>query len=261
MPLIPFYRKIRKNLSDEHRFFQYSRYALGEIILVVVGILIALQINNWNEDRKSRKIEVKLLKELHNDLEVTLEEIEGDIPNLKSQMNVADHLIRFANDPKNIHVSAEQFIDTFGYFYWNVKMYPRTIAYQNLRSMGFDLFSNDSIRYLTADMFDRRLLRVAYWENRVYQKQERLIEKMSDHFISCKYKVSQTSSGLDNMYLYAPKDFQDLSNNVSILNELANMQNDRQMQLRLYMELRGFILQLIHMIEEEIGENISAATD
>jgi hypothetical protein len=44
--MIPFFRKTRKKLADDNKFFKYSRYAIGEIVLVVIGILIALQINN-----------------------------------------------------------------------------------------------------------------------------------------------------------------------------------------------------------------------
>jgi hypothetical protein len=52
--MIPFFRKIRKKMADDNRPLKYMRYAIGEIVLVVIGILIALQINTWNEDRKKR---------------------------------------------------------------------------------------------------------------------------------------------------------------------------------------------------------------
>mgnify|MGYP001828343958 FL=1 len=59
--MINFFRKIRKQLADDNQFFKYSRYAIGEIVLVVVGILIALQINNWNESQVLRqKVTVQL---------------------------------------------------------------------------------------------------------------------------------------------------------------------------------------------------------
>jgi len=48
--MIPFFRKIRKKLADDNKPMKYARYAIGEIVLVVMGILIALQINNWNEE-------------------------------------------------------------------------------------------------------------------------------------------------------------------------------------------------------------------
>ena len=70
--MIPFFRKIRYKLAKENQFFNYSRYAFGEIVLVVVGILIALQINTWNEERKEIKTEHLVLTEIREDLIVVL---------------------------------------------------------------------------------------------------------------------------------------------------------------------------------------------
>ncbi|MDF0718210.1 DUF6090 family protein [Muricauda sp. 334s03] len=53
--MIKFFRKIRQRLLNENRFSKYLLYAIGEIVLVVIGILIALQINNWNESRRSQE--------------------------------------------------------------------------------------------------------------------------------------------------------------------------------------------------------------
>ena len=58
--MIKFFRHIRKNLLVENKTSKYFKYAIGEIILVVIGILIALQINNWNESRKSNQLEQAL---------------------------------------------------------------------------------------------------------------------------------------------------------------------------------------------------------
>jgi hypothetical protein len=79
-------RKIRRRLLTENRFTQYLLYALGEIILVVIGILIALSINNWNEDRKLKKQEVALLN-------YTLENIERDSLIVLDVLNTLDTLI------------------------------------------------------------------------------------------------------------------------------------------------------------------------
>jgi len=62
--MINFFRKIRQQLLTENKFSKYLLYAIGEIFLVVIGILIALQINNWNEDRKDRKAETQALIDL-----------------------------------------------------------------------------------------------------------------------------------------------------------------------------------------------------
>lgn len=251
--MIPFFRKIRKSLSDQAQFVRYSRYAIGEIALVVIGILIALQINNWNESMKLRKVEVKLLEELRNDLHVTLDELKTDIPNLKAQMLLADRLIQYGSQEQDENYSPEKFLDSFGYFNWNVKMYPRTIAYQNLKALGFDLFTNDSIKYLTAEIFDRKLSRVKLWEDMVGEKGELLIQKMSEELVAYSYKDRGNHAGVRDVYLYAPERFEDLANSKSILNELANMQNDRVMQIELYKQLKSDVIGLIEMINQEIG--------
>ena len=63
--MIKFFRKIRQNLLSEGKTGKYFKYAIGEIVLVVIGILIALQINNWNESRKMKIEEKKMLQISH----------------------------------------------------------------------------------------------------------------------------------------------------------------------------------------------------
>ena len=65
--MIKFFRKIRQNLLMENKTGKYFKYAIGEIILVVIGILIALQINNWNENRKKEALKDEYKIALIND--------------------------------------------------------------------------------------------------------------------------------------------------------------------------------------------------
>jgi len=66
--MIHIFHKIRRQLLDENKIGRYLKYAIGEIILVVIGILIALQVNNWNEGRKKSRDINMMLFELKNDL-------------------------------------------------------------------------------------------------------------------------------------------------------------------------------------------------
>jgi hypothetical protein len=67
--VINFFRKKRREMADDNQFLKYGRYALGEIVLVVIGILIALQINSWNEDRLARREEKRILTNLYQEFE------------------------------------------------------------------------------------------------------------------------------------------------------------------------------------------------
>jgi len=64
--MLKFFRTIRKKLIEQDNVRKYLLYAVGEILLVVIGILIALQINNWNEFSKNRNYEIYLLSEVQN---------------------------------------------------------------------------------------------------------------------------------------------------------------------------------------------------
>lgn len=66
--MIKFFRKIRNNLISEGKTGKYFKYAIGEILLVVIGILIALQINNWNENRKAHIEDTKFLKNIRDEI-------------------------------------------------------------------------------------------------------------------------------------------------------------------------------------------------
>ncbi|MBC3759800.1 hypothetical protein H7U19_15410 [Hyunsoonleella sp. SJ7] len=87
--MIKFFRKIRQKLLSENKFSKYLLYAIGEIVLVVIGILIALQINNTNERRLERFEEIKLLENLKVDFQQTIREFQG--------MNINRDSILFAN--------------------------------------------------------------------------------------------------------------------------------------------------------------------
>lgn len=83
--MIKFFRHIRQRFLSEGKFSKYLLYAIGEIVLVVIGILIALQINNWNEDRKARIQEFEILANLRTDLQADLKELAYQI-SFKTEM-------------------------------------------------------------------------------------------------------------------------------------------------------------------------------
>ena len=79
--MIKFFRKIRQKLLSENKFSKYLLYAIVEIVLVVIGILIALQINNWNAEQKMGKEEIGILNNLLDGLSSAKEQSDIEISN------------------------------------------------------------------------------------------------------------------------------------------------------------------------------------
>ena len=74
--MLRFFRQIRQSLITDNKVSKYLLYGIGEILLVVIGILIALQVNNWNEERQLRSEEIEVLKNIKKDMGNTIEEFE-----------------------------------------------------------------------------------------------------------------------------------------------------------------------------------------
>jgi hypothetical protein len=99
--MIRFFRSVRQNLIAEGRLGRYLAYAFGEILLVVIGILIALQINNWNQERKNRKEESVFVKSLLTDLREDIKMIDSVVEYNEIKMIRLDSLLDFVQTDIN----------------------------------------------------------------------------------------------------------------------------------------------------------------
>ena len=88
--MIKFFRKIRQTMIKENKFSKYLLYAIGEIVLVVIGILIALQINTWNTKRIQKIEQSKILKNVLIDIQNDIEELSNIKTTLDSRKPVFD---------------------------------------------------------------------------------------------------------------------------------------------------------------------------
>lgn len=133
--MIKFFRTIRKNRADAGKVKSYLVYAFGEIVLVVIGILIALQINNWNEDAKDRRLEMISYCKL-------LEDVTQDHALVKQLMKENQDRIEWAN--RSIHLLQQKAIDrealanamrnSINLIRFNFK--PSLSAFDDLKSSG-----------------------------------------------------------------------------------------------------------------------------
>ncbi|WP_190808324.1 DUF6090 family protein [Flagellimonas sp. S3867] len=142
--MINFFRKIRKRLLSENRISKYLLYAFGEIILVVIGILIALQINNWNQNQLDRNFEKTMLKEVRSALTSDLEvyEIMQERASMK-QEGIQELLQMIASEqtyPDTV------LLKSYTKMSFGVQFNYNKGGYEAIKSVGLDKVSNDSLR-------------------------------------------------------------------------------------------------------------------
>ena len=166
--MIKFFRHIRKTLLNEGKTSKYLKYAIGEIVLVVIGILIALQINNWNIKRINDKAQTKLLKEL-------LADSKSDSVFYNSRMHFLHRHINLVNNLNSIHNNSAS--DSLkNRITDELAVFDLTIAYQSSVVLNFrtkiDEIASDSIQGLLREY----ILQYHYIEL-AYEQKDRSFEK------------------------------------------------------------------------------------
>jgi len=128
--MIKFFRKIRYDLLENNKIGKYLKYAVGEIVLVVIGIVIALQINNWNETRKQHKAEKEFITSVKNDLEQDSDFIQLIIKGIEPKMKAYETLnINLPNLYQKERNSLDSILDI--YFKGQRTFYPISGSYQS----------------------------------------------------------------------------------------------------------------------------------
>jgi hypothetical protein len=145
--MIKFFRKIRYDLMEKNKTVKYLKYAIGEIILVVIGILIALQINNWNETRKIGKVEKEILNVLLEDLNSAKEFSKEYIRSEQNYLDIIETILH--NDSlKTVLTNSDRTKEYFNKAFWDFEIkFPVINTYSDLKNAGkIAIVQNDSIR-------------------------------------------------------------------------------------------------------------------
>ncbi|NNE03193.1 MAG: hypothetical protein HKN52_08500 [Eudoraea sp.] len=241
--MIKFFRQIRQQLLMENKTGKYLKYAIGEIILVVVGILIALQINNWNENRKLRNQEDKLLLDLRSDLNASLNELtDGKKYNeatLRNYQLIHDAIV----EDRSFHDSLEV---AFGVISnWHSPYFSYT-AYESLKTKGIDIIQNDTLKGKIVKMYERT------YEYLVedYDKSEWNFNLSINGQIVNRHIRYRTDS-LKKRFAY-PLDFEALKSDPEFMNMLSAMMLKRNSGIMNYQLAIEDLKMLIDDIDNEL---------
>ena len=152
--MIKFFRKIRYKLMSENKTGKYFKYAIGEIVLVMIGILLALQVNDWNENRKISNIEQLLLRDLRTEIQSNIVALDETIKSHNSSLDAIITLdsvitnLRQVNRPLELGrlLKAHDYNSTYD---------PATGILNSIINSGkLDYISNRELRYKLSSLND-----------------------------------------------------------------------------------------------------------
>ena len=148
--MIRFFRKIRQRLLTENKFGKYTLYAIGEVLILIAGILIALHVGNMNEKGQNKANEIAILKSMKTELQSDLRDIEGNIKiheiGIAAAQIILNHLEKDLpyNDSLGVHFLDTSIVTVF---------ISQNGAYKTLQSLGVGLISNEKLRNQIIDVY------------------------------------------------------------------------------------------------------------
>ncbi len=145
--MINIYRKIRKQLANENQFQRYFRYAFGEVALIMIGIFMALQLQNWNERRKQENDFKVILEQLYNTIIYDVDKFKNQAEYMSSQIKNMDYILKY---PDSIPIERLPYA-LFGVGFDNFKTYQSDAYFfmDDLYSDYENLDQNELVKQIT----------------------------------------------------------------------------------------------------------------
>ncbi|WP_282043653.1 hypothetical protein [Winogradskyella flava] len=248
--MIKFFRKIRQNLLSENKFSKYLLYAIGEITLVVIGILVAVQINAWYQKRTLKINEINTLSQLNIDLKENHKELSEmyemiEASNVSGE-KILDHL-KYRNEVTD---SLRYWIEEFNIS--NIFNNANT-TYKNLENSENNIISNDSLRLRITLMYEKDFANVHKREAMFY----------TEHYTNYKNGLLKNFKTGPVFYQWlekatlevnTPIDFNDLKRNETYKNAMVELYNFRLLRLHWLKSSLEDLENLIKDIEKEISQ-------
>ena len=172
--MIKFFRKIRQNLLSQGKTGKYLKYAIGEIVLVVIGILIALQLNNYNDNLKITKLEQKTLRNLKLDFEINFFEIKENITNLENCKKVTLSILQHTGKKFSNNFDLDS----------SLELVPNTLQYFPQNGFLLELINSGNLGIIKSDILRNKL---SYWLPTLETLQDinSFILRINPHYSSC----------------------------------------------------------------------------
>ena len=234
---------------EKNKTGKYLKYAIGEIVLVVIGILIALQINNWNENRKQTNNELNLLVSLKTDLKFNEIEIIGLRDGSSSQIKSANVLL---NNLKFLAISKDSLKSVIENISGGGIFNNANTTYKSIANNSGITISNAELRRQIIELYEQDFSNIHVRES--YENQQ-----LEDYYIPLTLKHFKSSESIQkNLFGFTSKsvnipiDINKLSENNEFINSVVLITNQRETREYFLNETILTLEQVIKTIDSEI---------
>jgi hypothetical protein len=237
--MIKFFRKIRQNLLIENKTGKYFKYAIGEILLVIIGILIAVSINNWNEERKLKKAEQSILKDLKQEMTINLKALEFVIEGNERSFQGAEEIKALFGDREAFDkISDTTFYRLITKMNYNATYDPKNGILNSIISSGqINQLSNKELKYLLASLKE---LTTDALENSM-NIETRRDDLMKSAWINAMFIADEKNVGYDVKSFYEHPEFIFATNTLFISQRRDGLKEEKELKATL-----EYIIELIN---------------
>jgi hypothetical protein len=236
--MLRFMAKIRQKSGDKSSA-SFWTFAIGEFVLVFLGILIALQVDNWNQDRKDRKLEKVLLNELLVNLQSDLSDVEYNINYHSRFLKSSEIVLEYLEGSDPYHDSLETH---FGNLNGATVFMENISAYESLKSIGIDLISNDTLRQMITNLY-------SVWYDYILSVEQFAAKHITEIMNPSISEHLYTIDFFDRAY---PLDASGIKQSNSFRYNLKMNIRYMEIQIRSYNNAKTQIVNLIEEIEKEL---------
>lgn len=245
--MLRFFRQIRQHSLTEFKFGKYLLYAVGEILLIVTGILLALHLDNMNAEKQARAAENELLKELRSNLQSNIGIITRSLDSELEYLSYNEMILDYLDNRKPYDQSLDR---AFGVYFWTISTNPVKGGYDFLKSKGIDIITNDRLRNNISLIFENEFP-ILKNENEVWSNN--LQQSISypyhvEHFR--RYYPVGANTGEE---LARPFDYNSLLDDDQFKSINAEIISNRKWNINSLKELRDEIEDLILLIDAELS--------
>lgn len=237
--MIKLFRKVRQRLLNDHKFSKYLLYAVGEIVLVVLGILIALQLNNLNEKRKLRMQELTLIAAVQSDLHTCQIEIKATIHAHELSVKRIELIAKYLEENLAYSHHLDSCFARLSNWYSPYFTYS---AYETLKNKGLNIIQNQALRKKIVEMYELDFaVLINDMDKPIWNYAQTVVMPITTKYIR---KKSMTSA--------EPNDYEALKKNDEFINMLHYLISDRKYAVIQFSNANTKLEILLSDIEKEL---------